>query len=71
MRDSEINDLLIKRDFIIFHNVAGYKSIIYFINHAAAGGIYILHFTNNEHYVELAKNVAKRYLQHRKKHVDI
>ena len=34
-------------------------------------GIYILHFLNGEYYVGQAINVVARYLNHRKKHLDI
>ena len=34
-------------------------------------GIYILHFSNGEYYVGQAKDVVRRYDQHRMKHLDI
>ena len=62
---------LAERGLTISYHVKGIRSIAPLIDASAACGIYFLHFANNEYYVGLAKNVVKRYVQHRQTHSDI
>jgi len=71
MRDPKLNEWLFERDFVILHEVEGRKSIAALVNPTAVCGIYVLHFANNQYYIGLAKNVTKRYVQHRQTHSDI
>lgn len=66
-----LENWLQERAFHILHEVAGRKSITSLFAGLDTCGIYFLHFSNNEYYVGLAKNVTRRYLQHRKTHLDI
>ena len=71
MRDPKLNEWLLERDFVVLHEVEGRKSIAALVNPTAVCGIYVLHFANNQYYIGLAKNVTKRYVQHRQTHSDI
>ena len=62
---------LSERGFTNSHELAGKKSITALFKNTKVCGVYFLHFANDEYYVGLAKNVARRYLQHRKTHSDI
>lgn len=66
-----LNKWLLERGFTNSHDLAGKKSITALFKDTVACGIYFLHFANNEYYIGLARNVARRYLQHRKTHSDI
>ena len=66
-----LNQWLSERGFAISHQVDGKRSIASLFAASCACGIYFLHFGNNEYYVGLAKNVVKRYVQHRQTHSDI
>lgn len=64
-------DWLIERGFSITHQIEERKSITGLVDTSEACGIYVLHFANDEYYVGLAKNVTKRYVQHRQTYADI
>lgn len=66
-----LSNWLLERGFMQHHNVSGLASINALFKNTDVCGIYILHFRNNEFYVGLAKNVVRRYSQHRRNHVDI
>ncbi len=68
---SSIAAELAKFEFETTVDVAGLSSIAPLIQPSERCGIYVLHFANGEHYAGLAINVARRYGQHRKTHLDI
>lgn len=68
---SNIATELAKLEFETTIDVAGLSSIAPLIQPSERCGIYVLHFANGEHYAGLAVNVARRYGQHRKTHLDI
>lgn len=53
-----------------FH-VEGRASIANLLGKRSRCGIYILHFRNDQYYVGQAKDVTRRYIQHRQNHDDI
>jgi hypothetical protein len=68
---SNITTQLAKLEFETTIDVAGLSSIAPLFLSNERCGIYVLHFANGEHYAALAVNVARRYGQHRKTHLDI
>ncbi|AWM32109.1 GIY-YIG nuclease family protein [Hymenobacter nivis] len=66
-----LSEWLLERGFSLRHDVAGRPSIAALFAGSATCGIHILHFANEEYYVGLAKNVVRRYVQHRRTHTDI
>jgi hypothetical protein len=68
---SNIATELAKFEFETTFDVAGLSTIAPLIQPSERCGIYVLHFANGEHYAGLAVNVARRYGQHRKMHLDI
>ena len=52
-------------------NVQGRASIADLFKRDNRCGIYILHFSNGEYYAGQARDVTRRYIQHRKNHQDI
>lgn len=66
-----LNQWLIQRGFLSTYEVEGVKSLSKIVDASICCGIYFLHFANDQYYVGLAKNVIKRYSQHRQIHTDI
>lgn len=57
--------------FTIYHDTSERDSIAELIDKSNSCGIYILHFENNEYYAGQSINIAKRFVDHSKKHIDI
>lgn len=57
--------------FTIYHNTSERDSITDLMDKDCSCGIYILHFENNEYYAGQSINIAKRFIDHSKKHIDI
>lgn len=53
------------------HDVLGKTSIAALIPNGKRCGIYVLHFSNGQFYVGQSVDVARRYQDHRKNHIDI
>lgn len=67
----EVTSEFLEDGFTEFLAVKGKKSIAHLFTKENRCGIYIFHFANGEFYVGQAKDVVRRFLQHRITHQDI
>lgn len=68
---SSVDETLLQLGFLKTYQVKGRATVADLFRPSRRCGIYVLHFSNGQHYVGKAVDVVRRYAQHRHTHTDI